>query len=92
MQHLADQGPGTATELAHQLPVTRQAVTKHLAALHEAGLVDGHREGREVRYRLTPAPLSDVMTWMADVGADWDDRLAALRRLLATRPPGRRRG
>jgi DNA-binding transcriptional ArsR family regulator len=68
----------TASILAGELPITRQAVTKHLAALQRAGLVDAHREGRETRYVLTPAPLADAMDWMAQVGAQWDQRLARL--------------
>lgn len=82
MAALGEHGPSTATELAADLPVTRQAVSKHLGALALAGLVDSERSGREVRYRLTPAPLSDAVTWMADVGAQWDTRLAALQRRL----------
>ena len=74
----------TATELAADLPVTRQAVAKHLTALREAGLVDARREGRETRYRLTPGPLGDALTWMQEVGAAWDDRLDALRRHLGS--------
>ncbi len=81
---LGERGPSTATELAAGLPVTRQAVSKHLGALAAAGLVDSERSGREVRYRLTPAPLSDAVTWMADVGGKWDTRLAALRRRLGS--------
>jgi DNA-binding transcriptional ArsR family regulator len=72
----------TATELAAELPVTRQAVSKHLATLRDAGLVEGERRGRETRYRLRPEPLAEAMTWMARVGGEWDDRLAALRRHL----------
>jgi DNA-binding transcriptional ArsR family regulator len=72
----------TATELAAELPITRQAVSKHLAALGEVGLVDSRREGRAVRFRLTPAPLSGAMAWMAGVGAQWDSRLAELQRGL----------
>ena len=68
----------TASSLAGELPMTRQAVTKHLAALDRAGLVRGHREGREMRYSLTPAPLADAMHWMDEVGAQWDERLARL--------------
>lgn len=75
-------GGVTATHLAAQLPVTRQAVHKHLANLEAAGLVEGARAGREVRYRLTPAPLSDAMAWMTTVGAQWDSRLAALQHHL----------
>ena len=54
---LLSDGPGTATEIADRLPVSRQAVSKHLAALDEAGLVTGERTGREVRYRLTPRQI-----------------------------------
>ena len=72
----------TATELAADLPVTRQAVANHLAALREAGLVDARRAGRETRYRLTPGPLEDAVAWIAEVGDAWDARLAALRRHL----------
>jgi DNA-binding transcriptional ArsR family regulator len=76
---LAQRSSATATELAAELPMTRQAVTKHLVALDEAGLVERARQGRETRYRLTPGPLGEAMDWMADVGADWDTRLTLLR-------------
>jgi DNA-binding transcriptional ArsR family regulator len=79
---IGEQPSATATELASSLPISRQAVLKHLTALSDAGLVDRERVGREVRYRMTPAPLSDAVTWMADVGAQWDTRLAALSRQL----------
>ena len=79
---IAERGTATATELAAELPVTRQAIAKHLAALGAAGLVRGSREGREMRYRMTPQPLGDAMAWMASVGAEWDERLEALRRHL----------
>ena len=75
---LARQPALTASRLASELPMSRQAVTKHLAALDRAGLVRGRREGRELRYTLTPAPLTDAMAWMDDVGARWDERLARL--------------
>ncbi len=57
---LADREAVTATELARDLPITRQAVSKHLATLADAGLVTSQRSGRETRYRLTPAPLTDA--------------------------------
>ncbi len=76
---IADRPAATATELASELPISRQAVIKHLSALADAGLLDRQRSGREVRYRVTPAPLSDAVSWMADVGGQWDDRLGALR-------------
>lgn len=78
LRHLAA-GPVTQTELAGRLPVSRQAVAKHLATLAEAGLVVPERTGREVRYRLTPGPMVEAASWMADVGSAWDRRLAALR-------------
>ena len=59
IRRLAEGGAATATELADHFPISRQAVVKHLSALGHAGLVAGEREGREVRYRLTPAPLED---------------------------------
>jgi DNA-binding transcriptional ArsR family regulator len=82
---LAGTQSATATELAQDLPVSRQAVVKHLGVLAHAGLVEGERTGREVRYHVTPAPLQDAATWMADVGAQWDRRLARLRDRLADR-------
>jgi DNA-binding transcriptional ArsR family regulator len=83
---IGERGEATASELARELPVSRQAVQKHLSSLAAAGLVADRREGREVRYRLTPAPMSEAMSWMATVGGEWDARLAALRRHLATSP------
>ena len=64
--YLSERGTATATELTDELPMTRQAVSKHLATLADAGLVESERQGRETRYRLTQA------------GAEWDDRLDAL--------------
>jgi DNA-binding transcriptional ArsR family regulator len=95
IRRLAEGGPATATELAGSMPVTRQAVAKHLATLAEAGLVSSDRHGRETRFALTPEPLAEAVSWMADVGAQWDDRLGALSRYLETgtaRPKRRRTG
>ena len=78
VQSLSREPDLTASRLAGDLPMTRQAVTKHLAALDRAGLVQGRREGREMRYSLTPAPLAEAMRWMDAVGAQWDDRLGRL--------------
>src|SRR5438270_4358612 len=82
---IAQQPAVTATQLASELPISRQAVLKHLSALADAGLLGRERTGREVRYRVTPAPLSDAVSWMADVGGEWDERLATLRRQLGAR-------
>jgi len=78
LARIADRPAATATELASELPISRQAVIKHLSALADAGLLDRQRAGREVRYRITPAPLSDAVSWMAQVGGQWDRRLGAL--------------
>jgi DNA-binding transcriptional ArsR family regulator len=67
--------------------MTRQAVTKHLRALSEAGLVAASRTGRETRYELTPAAFREATGWLAGIEAEWDDRLARLERRL--RGPGR---
>jgi DNA-binding transcriptional ArsR family regulator len=82
---IAARGDATATELAAGLPVTRQAVAKQLALLADAGLVRATRSGRETRYAVTPAPLEDAVSWMVEVGAQWDDRLARLGRSLTDR-------
>ena len=82
VQSLSRQPTVTASALATQLPISRQAVTKHLATLAGAGLIEGRREGRETRYRLTPEPLDDAVRWMAEVGAAWDERLERLALLL----------
>ncbi|MGZ4400212.1 MAG: ArsR/SmtB family transcription factor [Gaiellaceae bacterium] len=77
---LARRTNATATELARELPVTRQAVSKHLASLGEAGLVTVTRSGREARYELSPEPLADAVAWIEQVGGQWDERLSALSR------------
>jgi ArsR family transcriptional regulator, cadmium/lead-responsive transcriptional repressor len=78
VRSLAEHPGLTASRLAGELPMTRQAVAKHLGALSGAGLVEAQRAGRETRYTLTPAPLADAMEWMAGVGAQWDARLERL--------------
>ncbi len=78
VRSLAREEAVTASGLAGELPITRQAVAKHLAALEHAGLVAPRREGRETRYRLTPGPLEEAIAWMAEVGDRWDGSLARL--------------
>lgn len=77
--------PASAGEIADGLPITRQAVVKHLAMLEEAGLVRGERDGRRVVFRLTPGPFAQAAGWMHDVGAAWDRRLDKLARRV-TKP------
>ncbi len=83
LRRLAEQGPQTPTELADQLPVTRQAVSKHLDVLGRAGLVTSARSGRETRFTFDPAPLTDAAEWMAEVGGTWDRRLEMLQKRLS---------
>jgi DNA-binding transcriptional ArsR family regulator len=75
--------PASAGEVADGLPVTRQAVVKHLVVLEEAGLVRGERDGRRVVFRLTPGPFAQAAGWMHDVGAAWDRRLDKLARRVS---------
>jgi DNA-binding transcriptional ArsR family regulator len=85
VQALAAEPGATATGLASTLPISRQAVAKHLKLLGEAGLVASRRSGREARFELDPRPLGDAAAWLGAIGADWDQRLGSLRRLLDTR-------
>ncbi|HKX74823.1 MAG TPA: metalloregulator ArsR/SmtB family transcription factor [Acidimicrobiia bacterium] len=73
------QSPATATELSAVFPISRQAISKHLAALDQAGLVERTSSGREVRFSLRSERLDDVMGWVAEVGGEWDQRLARLK-------------
>jgi ArsR family transcriptional regulator, cadmium/lead-responsive transcriptional repressor len=74
-------GDGTATTLGQQLPVTRQAVAKHLAVLDRAGLIDGAAAGREHRYRVDDAQLARAAEQLAHVGSSWDRRLRRIARI-----------
>src|SRR5215475_993696 len=77
---LAATGPATATDLAGRLPITRQAVAKHLALLAEAGLVTAEPgERRRVRYRLRSAPMRVAQQFLAALARDWDGQLGALK-------------
>ncbi len=78
-------GEASATQLAAHLPVTRQAVSKHLTALREAGLVESRRQGRETLYSVNSGPLDVAAAWIVRVGGEWDDRLERLRKLVEPR-------
>jgi DNA-binding transcriptional ArsR family regulator len=79
---LAESSPKTATQLAHEFPITRQGIVKHLDLLAEAGLVRSQHLGRETRYSLTPEPLNNVNEWVERIGALWDTRLLRLKEFL----------
>jgi DNA-binding transcriptional ArsR family regulator len=82
LDQLARHGPLSATELAGGYPMSRQAVAKHLGALAGAGLLEGERRGRAVRYRVDPDSIESVRTWLDEVGGRWSERLEALRAQL----------
>ena len=82
---LATEGPSTVTDLAARLPITRQAIAKHLALLTDAGLLMPEPgERRRVRYRLRTAPVQLAQQFLAALANEWDDRLEALGRYLTT--------
>ncbi|WP_336203945.1 ArsR/SmtB family transcription factor [Nonomuraea sp. LPB2021202275-12-8] len=81
---LTSQGPATATDLADRLPITRQAIAKHLALLSEAGLVTAEPgERRRVRYRLRSAPMQVAQQFLAALARDWDGPFATLKEHLS---------
>src|SRR5215510_5022549 len=67
---VAERGPTSATLLERELPVTRQAIAKHLLVLSRAGLVASQRAGQEVRYGLVPDQLDEVSAWIAEIGSE----------------------
>ena len=87
VERLLREGSATVPALTAELPITRQAVAKHLAALGEAGLVErAPAAGREVRYRLREGALAPAAEWLGRTERAWDERLARLRDAVE-RPP-----
>lgn len=84
---LATGQASTATELARDLPITRQGVAKHLATLQDAHVVTREAIGREARYRLQPTAMASARTWISRVESDWDARLDRLADLAAGSDP-----
>ncbi|MQY11216.1 hypothetical protein SRB5_13310 [Streptomyces sp. RB5] len=85
---LAD-GTGTATGLSDRLPVTRQAVAKHLGVLDRVGLVHAASAGREKRYRVDEERLARAVAQLASVGEAWDARLRRIKRIAESVQRGR---
>lgn len=83
-------GGGTATTLSEQLPVTRQAVAKHLGVLDRVGLVRAVPAGRERRYRVDEAQLARAVAQLSHVGAAWDARLRRIKQIAETIERGRK--
>jgi DNA-binding transcriptional ArsR family regulator len=71
----------SASALANRLPISRQAIAKHLAVLSDAGLVESFSVGREIRYRALGARLSMLANELEFIGREWDRRLAAIKRI-----------
>lgn len=82
-QTLANTGPLTATALAADMDISRQAVSKHLGILATAGMAESSRVGRETRYQARLEPLSELQRWIDDVEGHWTARLAALAASLS---------
>ncbi|HEX5589881.1 MAG TPA: metalloregulator ArsR/SmtB family transcription factor [Candidatus Limnocylindrales bacterium] len=82
LERLRAGGALSVSALGDGLPMTRQAVSKHLGILRASGLVRVHRAGREQLHELDPRPLQAVDDWLRPYAAAWDERIAALRRHL----------
>ena len=81
---LLNEGSGTATSLSEHLPVTRQAVAKHLAVLDRAGLVHAHSAGREKQFRVDEEQLARAVAQLTEVGNTWDARLRRIKHIAET--------
>jgi len=75
------EGDASASALAGRLPVSRQAIAKHLAVLEAVGVVESETVGREVRYRVLGSQLAETARRLDAIGAEWDRRLAAIKRI-----------
>lgn len=75
------EGPASASALAERLPVSRQAIAKHLAVLEAAGLVEPVRVGREVRFEALGSRLRETANSLERIGRDWETRLATIKRI-----------
>jgi DNA-binding transcriptional ArsR family regulator len=88
VHELSKDGPLTATQLAERIPVSRQAIAKHFAALEDAGLATATHVGRETRYELRTNAFGEAEAWMRAIGAMWDIRLAAFKEYVESVPSG----
>lgn len=85
LESLRNRGPLSLGQLADPLPITRQAVTKHLDILQASGLIRVHRTGRKRLHSLDTGPLQEVEDWLQPYAKEWDQRLLGLKRQLEER-------
>jgi DNA-binding transcriptional ArsR family regulator len=88
LERLSIHGDATATTLAEELPITRQAVVQHLAVLDSAGLVEGRREGREHRFAVRTELLVETARWIDLLAERWESRLAAIKQIAESEAGG----
>lgn len=78
LEHLGTAGPGSASEIATHMPVSRQAIAKQLGLLEDAGLVERRRRGRSIEFHLVSGTLDEIARWSRRVSDEWTERLARL--------------
>jgi len=81
LEKLSLRGEATATTLAGDLPISRQAVVQHLGVLDKVGLVRGQRHGREHRFIVCTKPLTETVQWMEKLSQQWDRRLMIIKKI-----------
>jgi DNA-binding transcriptional ArsR family regulator len=82
LELLSERGPQSASALAARLPITRQAIAKHLRILTDARLVRPDRDGREVRFGIVTGGAADAASWLAATADRWQERIDRLHRLV----------
>lgn len=87
LEHIADHSAVTVGELANELPITRQAVARHLRTLEEVGLVTGEKQGRDRRYLVDRRPLDTAARWLEERAGKWDATLGRLATYVEGQSP-----
>ena len=82
LELLSEHGPQSASALAERMPITRQAISKHLRILGAAGLVRAHRDGREIRFDVAAGGAADAASWLAATAKRWQQRVDRLHRIV----------
>ncbi len=85
LERLSSEGAMSASEMAAGLPISRQAIVKHLRILERGGLVEAHNNGRSVEFSVQPERTTQAAHWLAQTAAEWEQRIDALRRLAVER-------